>query len=135
MRPPAGSSTAPGPWPDAGVTASSGGYLTMGTRPQLRTYGCPQPSTVDEVVFGRDLDGSTTTIPLADRPAYAGAHGRRPVPHYPHIRRLDDAGLARNLADVDEVVFGRDTDGSNNAVKDVRQAKAFAGASGATTRA
>ncbi len=39
-----------------------------------------------------------------------------------------DAGLGTQLSDVDEIVFGRDLDFSNDAVKDVRQARAFRGA-------
>ncbi len=49
-------------------------------------------------------------------------------------RMLTDAGLGNNQSDVDEVVFGRDLDGSNNLVKDVRKSAAFSGASGDTTR-
>ena len=49
-------------------------------------------------------------------------------------RSLADAGLSNLHSDVDEIVFGRDADGSGKAVKDVRQSRAFSGANGQTSR-
>ena len=47
---------------------------------------------------------------------------------------LHDAGLHPQLSDVDSIVFGVDLDGSDTAVKDVRQSERFSGAAGGTSR-
>ena len=48
-------------------------------------------------------------------------------------RMLTDAGMCRQASVVDEVVFGRDMDGSTGLVQDVRQAVAYRGAQGKTS--
>ena len=49
-------------------------------------------------------------------------------------RMLTDAGLHSSLSDVDDVVFGRDMDFSDNAVKDIYQSPHFAGACGSSSK-
>ena len=90
-------------------------------------------SDVDEVVFGRDLDGSNGAKRLAEHREFDGAFGRHDEtrsPDRPHRSSLArTAGLGSQLSDVDEVVFGRDIDFSNDMVTLDKHAE-FAGAGG-----
>ena len=103
-------------------------------------------SEVDSVVFGRDLDGSGGAVQdVRQGSAFAGAAGFTSREIWAAQAsvisdddktavRLSDAGLSRDASEVDEVVFGRDLDGSGGAIKSVRQGPSFSGAAGNTSR-
>ena len=102
-------------------------------------------SEVDELVFGRDLDGSANVVrDVRQGASFGGAAGStskeiwggRPAGQSKERTavRMSDAGMSRDASEVDEVVFGRDLDGSANVIKDVRQGASFGGAAGSTSR-
>jgi hypothetical protein len=103
-------------------------------------------SEVDSVVFGRDLDGSGGAIQdVRQGTSFKGAAGFTSRELWAAQAsviadddktavRLSDAGMSRDASEVDEVVFGRDLDGSSGAIKNVRQGASFKGAAGSTSK-
>jgi hypothetical protein len=103
-------------------------------------------SEVDSVVFGRDLDGSGGAVQdVRQGSAFAGAAGFTSREIWAAQAsvisdddktavRLSDAGMSRYDSEVDDVVFGRDLDGSGDAIKNVREGPSFSGAAGNTSR-
>lgn len=82
------------------------------------------------------MDFSAHAKRLTEHEEFKGAFGK-PISRTPRPTRSSlalTAGLGSQLSDVDEVVFGRDLDGSNDAIKDPRHAKEYSGAAGDISR-
>ena len=110
-------------------------YFLLGKRMLTNAGLSTQQSSVDELVFGRDMDYSGEAVKdVRSSSLFAGAYGRvsdRGAAEDPRGKRmLTDAGLNTQLSSVDELVFGRDMDYSGGAVKDVRACNLFNGAYG-----
>ena len=98
-----------------------------------------QQSSVDEIVFGRDMDfsggaakSSSPQLQLAPTASWEAPPPKPAADPYFLLgkRMLTNAGLSTQQSSVDELVFGRDMDYSGEAVKDVRSSSLFAGAYG-----
>jgi len=100
-------------------------------------------SVVDEVVFGRDTDGSAAgrELDVRDNRYYSGAHGNTSkqlglATNPLRVRSDHNPTVDRNASDVDVVVFGRDQDasGASGIPDDVTTTPMYAGASGTSSK-
>ena len=100
-------------------------------------------SVVDEVVFGRDTDGSAAgrELDVRDNRYFSGAHGNTSkqlglATNPLRVRSDHNPTVDRNASDVDVVVFGRDQDasGASGIPDDVTTTPMYAGASGTSSK-
>lgn len=123
------------------ASPSMGHMMTNGPRAQLQS-GAGWQHSAQQVPPGGPMQNGHMQPPMMPMQPYLTTQQQsqwsisppKEAPYRPPKRMLTDAGLSSSLSEVDDVVFGRDMDFSDNAVKDIYQSPAFAGACGSSSK-